>query len=165
MIKWPAQIAAILMCFGMVVAHAQSSLSQLQAELVSPWLATVDAESRPRTLRILGIEHSDSGTFVLDAVAFGRRRLLARAPHAGEERVHLAMPHLPAESPLSWSGLLARVCLRAAAMAPMPLPDATADAPTAQPVGAAGTHDADADYSGLRPPRTSMPERSSTSSM
>ncbi|MBK8096391.1 MAG: hypothetical protein IPK26_04745 [Planctomycetes bacterium] len=131
------------------------------------WARQLECLPFARVGRARRLANSTLELLARPGIAFGRRRLLARAPHAGEERVQVALPHLPSESPLSWSGLLARVCLRAAAMAPapLPLPGPTADTPIAEPIGAPFTRDADDDYSGRRPPRTSIPERSSTSSM
>lgn len=61
-------IGLALMFLGTASAHAQSTLVQMRAELLSGWLVTVEGENRTRTLRILGVEQKDAGKFLLEAV-------------------------------------------------------------------------------------------------
>ena len=50
---------------SLVIAHMgvsvaqESTLPQLKADLISPWLVMVDGESRTRTLRITGVAQKD----------------------------------------------------------------------------------------------------------
>lgn len=46
----------------------QKSIIQLQSELVSPWIVTVEGEARTRTLRITGGAQKPDGSLLLEAV-------------------------------------------------------------------------------------------------
>jgi hypothetical protein len=46
----------------------EKTTSQLQTELISPWLVTVDGEARTLTLRITGAAQKPDGTLVLETV-------------------------------------------------------------------------------------------------
>jgi len=61
-------IIAVLLLSCWQAANSQSTLPQLQADLVSSWLVKVDGEDRTRTLRINGVEQKAADTFDLDAV-------------------------------------------------------------------------------------------------
>ena len=66
MTKWLLR-GAVSGLLGFASAHAQLPPVQLQAELLSGWLVTVEGEARTRTLRIKGMEQKDAETFLLDA--------------------------------------------------------------------------------------------------
>jgi hypothetical protein len=52
----------ILLMLGPAVAtFAQTALTQLRTELVSPWLVTVEGEARPRILKILDLGERSEG--------------------------------------------------------------------------------------------------------
>lgn len=58
----------ILLAIGHVmVTFAQSTVAQLQTELVAPWLVTVEGEARTRSLKILGLAEKSEGAFLVDA--------------------------------------------------------------------------------------------------
>jgi hypothetical protein len=46
----------------------EKTLTELQAELVSPWLVTVEGENRTRILRIAGLTQKADGVFLVEAV-------------------------------------------------------------------------------------------------
>ena len=62
------RIVATYMFLGTAMAYAQPSLTQLQTELISAWVVTLDGEDRTRTLKISGVEQKDAGIFPLNAV-------------------------------------------------------------------------------------------------
>ena len=59
-------VGLLLLVFG-GAAMAQTPVIQLQAELVSPWLVTVDGEARQRSLKILGLAEKAKDTFLIEA--------------------------------------------------------------------------------------------------
>jgi len=61
-------VCTLFVFFGALMAHAQTSVAQLQTELISAWLVTVEGEVRTRTLRISGVEKKEEGKFLLDSV-------------------------------------------------------------------------------------------------
>lgn len=46
----------------------EKTLAELQADLVSPWLVTVEGENRTRILRIAGLTQKADGVFLIEAV-------------------------------------------------------------------------------------------------
>ncbi len=50
------------------ISSAQKTITQLQTELLSSWLVTVEGEDRTRTLRISGASAKSDGTLLLEAV-------------------------------------------------------------------------------------------------
>ena len=67
MIKSLARITVAIAFFGFEVAHAQPSLPQVQAELIGSWLATVEGDTRPRTLSIESVQQKSENVFSLEA--------------------------------------------------------------------------------------------------
>ena len=61
--------AALLLVFSAGAALAQSTLEQLQKELVAPWLVTIEGggDKRLLILRILGLAQKADGSFFVDA--------------------------------------------------------------------------------------------------
>jgi hypothetical protein len=47
--------------------HAQSTLAQLQTDMVSSWLGTIEGDAKGRTLRIKGVSQKTDGIFLLEA--------------------------------------------------------------------------------------------------
>src|SRR5450756_1837364 len=61
------------MLFAMLLSSSgvfgqEKALAELQAELVSPWLVTVEGENRTRILRITGLTQKADGVFHVEAV-------------------------------------------------------------------------------------------------
>jgi hypothetical protein len=68
-------------------ARGESILSQIQKELISTWLVTVDGDVRTRTLRIKGVEAAGERTFMLQAeYGFSDRRQSAVRAHLEQSR-------------------------------------------------------------------------------
>lgn len=59
-------VAISTMCIP--AAYAEPTLTQLQTEMISPWLVTVEGEDRTRILRITGAEKTNAETLQLEAV-------------------------------------------------------------------------------------------------
>lgn len=68
LMKVLVQFTVAFAILGTQQANAQTTLAQLQTDLVSTWLVKVNGENRTRTLRINGIEQKAVDTFLLDAV-------------------------------------------------------------------------------------------------
>jgi len=65
-----AGIVLSIVAAGILVAHGPAARAQAPTpnDLISPWLVTVEGESRTRTLRINGVATKADGTYLLDAV-------------------------------------------------------------------------------------------------
>jgi hypothetical protein len=67
----------------------EKTITQLQTELVSPWLVTMEGEDRPRTLRIAGSAPKADGTLILEATYgfsdAGQSPISASASRSGQE--------------------------------------------------------------------------------
>lgn len=62
-------VSLLMLMIGPAEAtFAQTTVSQLQAELVAPWLVTVEGEARPRTLRILSLGEKAKDVFLVEAM-------------------------------------------------------------------------------------------------
>jgi hypothetical protein len=67
--KLSLRLLVVVLCVWLSLdAHAQPSLSQLQADMASAWLVTVEGDEKTRTLRIVGLEQKAVGRYALDAV-------------------------------------------------------------------------------------------------
>ena len=68
MIKLLVRIAIAVAFFGFGMVHEQPSLTQVQTDLVGSWLATVEGDARPRTLKITSVQQKSENVFSLEAV-------------------------------------------------------------------------------------------------
>ena len=81
----------ILLMLGHAVAtFAQTTVTQLRTELVSPWLVTVEGEARTRSFKILELGEKSEGTFMVGAtygwIDAEQSPVRAEIAHSGTER-------------------------------------------------------------------------------
>lgn len=79
-----------IISFSTGISFAQEkTIAQLQTELISPWLVTVEGEIRTRTLRITGAAQKPDGTLLLEAVYgwtdAGQSAIPASASQSGQK--------------------------------------------------------------------------------